>query len=247
MADISHPKHYTFGSIEVIDVLEDWKLGFRLANAVKYIARCDHKGNAIQDLRKAAWYLCRDIDKRLEAEGIEPDQTGLQAESVLRTRTQAVNSQRRVVADAYGAAERSEGIPSHVRESADVIGIELPDGRILIDKNKYADSGDVMSYSEWCDRYSESSRVAVLIPLDGDPNKRRKGRRRHADPRSALLAHRVVRFLHERVPDKFHVSELMKELGLKQAEHKKLCHYLSRLNRQGMIHRVSRGIYGASK
>ncbi len=64
---VSHPKHYTFGKYEVIDVIEDWQLGFHLGNAVKYIARSQHKGNTLQDLQKARWYLDR-VVKQLEAE-----------------------------------------------------------------------------------------------------------------------------------------------------------------------------------
>jgi len=59
---VNHPSHYTQGKFEVIDVIEDWKLGFHLANTVKYIARAEHKENAIQDLKKAAWYLNRKIE-----------------------------------------------------------------------------------------------------------------------------------------------------------------------------------------
>lgn len=61
---IDHPPHYTHGGIEVIDAIEAWGLGFRLANVIKYVARCDHKGNAIEDLKKARWYLDREIAKR---------------------------------------------------------------------------------------------------------------------------------------------------------------------------------------
>jgi hypothetical protein len=61
---ISCPKHYTHGKIQPIDVIEDWKLGFRLGQVLKYVARCDHKGTALQDLKKAAWYLAREIAKR---------------------------------------------------------------------------------------------------------------------------------------------------------------------------------------
>ena len=61
---VNHPAHYTSGKIEVIDAIEDWKLGFHLGNAVKYIARAQHKGAELQDLRKAAWYLQRHIEKR---------------------------------------------------------------------------------------------------------------------------------------------------------------------------------------
>ncbi len=60
---VNSPKHYTTGKFEVIDVIEDWDLNFRLANAVKYIARHKHKGKPLEDLKKAAWYLQREIDK----------------------------------------------------------------------------------------------------------------------------------------------------------------------------------------
>lgn len=59
---VNHPPHYNFGSIEVIDAIEDWRLGFHEANAVKYIARAKHKGKELEDLRKAVWYLNRKIE-----------------------------------------------------------------------------------------------------------------------------------------------------------------------------------------
>lgn len=64
---VNHPSHYNTGSIEVIDAIEDWRLGFSLGNAVKYIARAAHKGKMIEDLKKARWYLDREI-QRLERE-----------------------------------------------------------------------------------------------------------------------------------------------------------------------------------
>lgn len=67
MSQVNHPKHYNVGKIEVIDVIdaiEDWKLGFHLGNAVKYIARAEYKGNTVQDLEKAVWYLNREIQRR---------------------------------------------------------------------------------------------------------------------------------------------------------------------------------------
>lgn len=62
---VNHPKHYTFGKLEVIDVLEDWGLDkdFCLGNTIKYIARARHKGNELEDLKKAQWYLNRKIMK----------------------------------------------------------------------------------------------------------------------------------------------------------------------------------------
>lgn len=64
---IEHPKHYNFASIQPIDVIEDWKLDFRLANAVKYIARAGKKDltKTKEDLEKALWYIRRFIEKEL--------------------------------------------------------------------------------------------------------------------------------------------------------------------------------------
>ncbi len=59
---VNHPAHYTFGKIEVIDALEDWDLDFHEGNAVKYIVRAERKGNRIEDLSKAVFYLNRKIE-----------------------------------------------------------------------------------------------------------------------------------------------------------------------------------------
>ena len=70
MADalIDHPPHYTEGRAhEPIDVIEDWQLGYHLGNVIKYVSRCDRKGDGIEDLRKAAWYLQREIGRRCAA------------------------------------------------------------------------------------------------------------------------------------------------------------------------------------
>ncbi len=61
---VNYPAHYTShpSGIECIQVTEH--MGFNLGNAVKYIWRADEKGNALEDLRKAAWYVQREIEKR---------------------------------------------------------------------------------------------------------------------------------------------------------------------------------------
>lgn len=61
---VNHPAHYNVGKIEVIDAIEDWGLNFSLGNAVKYIARADHKGKPVEDLQKALWYIEREIERR---------------------------------------------------------------------------------------------------------------------------------------------------------------------------------------
>lgn len=60
----AHPKHYNMGKYEVIDVIEDWQLGFNLGNVVKYLARADHKGTPTADLYKCLFYLNREIANR---------------------------------------------------------------------------------------------------------------------------------------------------------------------------------------
>ena len=60
---VNHPEHYKTGGIETIDFIEGKNLGYNLGNVVKYISRADHKGNRLQDLQKAQWYLNREINK----------------------------------------------------------------------------------------------------------------------------------------------------------------------------------------
>ena len=59
---VLHPAHYTFApGFEVIKVIETWGLGYRLGNVVKYVARAGRKGDALEDLKKARWYIEREI------------------------------------------------------------------------------------------------------------------------------------------------------------------------------------------
>ena len=61
---VNHPDYYKRGGVEAIDAIEAWGLGFNLGNVVKYIARAGHKtADGLQDLRKAAWYLDREIKR----------------------------------------------------------------------------------------------------------------------------------------------------------------------------------------
>ena len=60
---VNHPTHYKTGGIEVIDFIEAKELNYRLGNVVKYISRADHKGNKLENLKKAQWYLNREIEK----------------------------------------------------------------------------------------------------------------------------------------------------------------------------------------
>lgn len=58
---VNHPAHYKTGGIETIDFIEAKSLSYNLGNVVKYITRADYKGNKIEDLKKAQWYLNREV------------------------------------------------------------------------------------------------------------------------------------------------------------------------------------------
>lgn len=62
--NVNHPKHYNKGRIEVIEFIEDQRLGFHLGTVVKYVCRAGKKDPAkkIEDLEKAVWYLRRKIE-----------------------------------------------------------------------------------------------------------------------------------------------------------------------------------------
>ena len=61
---VNHPKHYCShpSGVECIQITEH--MSFCLGNAVKYIWRADEKNDAVEDLRKAKWYIEREIIRR---------------------------------------------------------------------------------------------------------------------------------------------------------------------------------------
>jgi hypothetical protein len=70
---VNKPKHYTEhpSGVECIQITEH--MCFNLGNALKYIWRCDLKLDAVEDLRKARWYLDREILKRTRLDGADPE------------------------------------------------------------------------------------------------------------------------------------------------------------------------------
>jgi hypothetical protein len=65
---VNSPSHYTVGGIETIDFIEAKRLDYNLGNVVKYVTRADYKGNKLEDLQKALWYLNRAVDKATKGE-----------------------------------------------------------------------------------------------------------------------------------------------------------------------------------
>lgn len=58
---VNRPEHYTKGKIEVYDFIEDQKLSYAPGQVIKYVTRAPHKGNELEDYKKAQWYLSRII------------------------------------------------------------------------------------------------------------------------------------------------------------------------------------------
>lgn len=61
---VNNPPHYTShpSGVECIDITEHY--GFNIGNAIKYMWRSEEKGQPIEDLKKAVWYINREIAKR---------------------------------------------------------------------------------------------------------------------------------------------------------------------------------------
>lgn len=68
---VNHPAHYKShpSGIEVIEITEH--MNFTLGNVVKYVLRSEHKGNQLEDLKKARWYLDREISRLEKAQRAE--------------------------------------------------------------------------------------------------------------------------------------------------------------------------------
>jgi transcriptional regulator with XRE-family HTH domain len=65
---VNHPLHYRAGGVETIDFIEAKDLNYRLGNVVKYVSRAGKKeSDPLEDLKKARWYLEREITARERA------------------------------------------------------------------------------------------------------------------------------------------------------------------------------------
>ena len=66
---VNHPKHYTEhpSGVECIEITEH--MNFCVGNAIKYLWRAGLKGEQVEDLRKARWYIDREIARILNNDG----------------------------------------------------------------------------------------------------------------------------------------------------------------------------------
>ena len=91
--NVNHPHHYKAGEIECIDALESMASGYKdpvqaghAWNVVKYIWRSPLKGNQLQDLEKARWYLDRLIGRVKRAPEPPKEEKGINAVTFHRGR-----------------------------------------------------------------------------------------------------------------------------------------------------------------
>lgn len=81
MSNVNHPSHYNQGTMEAIDAIEGLGLCFNGGNCLKYLARYKFKGNPLEDLKKAEWYLQRLIrneeirPRKAQGNGIDRSET----------------------------------------------------------------------------------------------------------------------------------------------------------------------------
>jgi hypothetical protein len=63
---INHPEHYggEDNIYEAINIIESYDMNFNLGNVIKYILRAGKKSDGIEDLKKAVWYLNREVDRQ---------------------------------------------------------------------------------------------------------------------------------------------------------------------------------------
>ena len=79
IGSVSNPRHYqTESGIEAIEVIEAFfPDSFHLGNVFKYLARAGKKGDYVEDLRKAAWYLQREIDRDKRLDRVAAEASGM--------------------------------------------------------------------------------------------------------------------------------------------------------------------------
>lgn len=127
---INNPAHYAEGRrYEPINVIEDWRLSYRLGNVVKYVSRAGRKDPAktVEDLKKAQWYLSREIEA-LEAstvpyavtyEDVLQEYAACAAEGYEYNAEQSLDSQYALWDDTIGPVEPYEPTP---RRKYDFLG-----------------------------------------------------------------------------------------------------------------------------
>ena len=262
---VNHPAHYNAGNIEVIDAIEDWRLGFNLGNAVKYIARAEHKGRLLEDLRKASWYLAREITRQERLPTVDPrmacvdrmlSQLGASyVEQLIRRHAfvgvqvddevYVMHADVDIDRDVFVPLAQWQGLLPRVGGTALIREADLPTvaftGTPTSDDN--IDNNDVVVATSKvnADGETEWSGENVQVPDDPGP--------------SASFADRIAVFLTRQIiadwrnntsrARQFHSTQIAEAIGVmpRTKRYNAMCSALTKLVRQRRIVRVRRGMY----
>jgi predicted unusual protein kinase regulating ubiquinone biosynthesis (AarF/ABC1/UbiB family) len=112
--NVNHPSHYTqYNGIEIIDLTE--QMNFNKGNAVKYITRAGFKPDAdeIEDLRKAIWYLTREIQRvaNFAAENLTTKLNGIEQQYFVGVNPDKVKYRHSVICPCGVMSQESSSIP----------------------------------------------------------------------------------------------------------------------------------------
>lgn len=90
MSDAINPQHYKLGDVQPVDIAEH--LSFNAGNIIKYVSRAGRKGDAVEDLLKARWYLNREIARITKDK--KPEKDDGRMEMALRAEYLSLNAAR---------------------------------------------------------------------------------------------------------------------------------------------------------
>lgn len=260
---VNHPAHYNVGKIEVIDAIEDWRLGFNLGNAVKYIARAEHKGRFLEDLRKASWYLDREI-KRIKWS--EPPIKG----TPIDQRVERVDRTLKSFDPGY--------IEELIRQRS-FVGVQIDGDVFVLHCDVDWPRGTFVSLDKWHEaELRPGARVSLIreavpslnesespdnfvvatpkVNADGETEWTGETVQVPDDPGpNAPFADRIVAYLTRQVIDdwrndaprarQFHSTQIAEAIGVtpRTKQYNSMCSSLTKLVRQRRITRVRRGMY----
>ena len=124
---VNHPRHYNEhpSGVECIDIVEH--MSFNLGNAVKYCWRADHKGAPLEDLRKAIWYIEREIALRARTEVLHDAAQLERLRGLAEVHAREINRRAAVEQLMFDAARGKRAMPTADELRAWALRLGTPD------------------------------------------------------------------------------------------------------------------------
>lgn len=119
---VTNPEYYTNTDIEPIEVIEEWGLSFYLGSVIKYIKRAgDKPGNpAVNDLKKARWYIDREIS-RLDKKTVILVEEVQEALEKKEKKPGKLEQRRRAIIDLWNAGKSNTEIAEELKVGGSTI------------------------------------------------------------------------------------------------------------------------------